>query len=192
LKDPDTDDLDDGWDDPEPGVPSKAVVSAVESDGLDDLDAGWDDGEPFAAGVARGHETAARVARASPDRLSKRERRAFERKKRALDEKRRTERRAEEKRERREQARRAAEVCEAERREAAERTERARREKPAKPSPEPSAGKPKAARAKRRAAEAVTNPETTRRRRFAMPNGGWIIVVLAFITLATAWYAFGR
>ena len=191
MKDTDADDLDAGWDDPEPAVPSGPRVSVAEAEDLEDLDAGWDDGPELAVPRAEGQGASPVVARVRTDRLSKRERRAFERNKRVLGEKRRTERRAEEKRERREQARRAAEQREAERREALARAERARSEQKARRSAESDASSSKAARPRRRSTGPAARPNSGPRQRFAMPNGGWIIVVIALITLATAWYAFG-
>jgi hypothetical protein len=191
LKDTDADDLDAGWDDPEPAAPSGPRVSVAEADDLDDLDAGWDDGPELAEPRTEGQGTSSVVARTRTDRLSKRERRAFERNKRVLGEKRRAERRAEEKRERRERARRAAEQREADRREALSRAERARSEQKARRAAESDASSSKSARPRRHSAEPSAKPHSGPRRRFTMPNGGWIIVVIALITLATAWYAFG-
>jgi hypothetical protein len=191
LKATDADDLDAGWDDPEPVAPSGPQVSASEADDLEDLDAGWDDGPERAVPRMDAQGPSPAVARPRTDRLSKRERRAFERNKRLLGEKRRAERRAEEKRERREKSRRAAEQREAERRETLARAERARSEQKARRSAESSASSSKAARPRRRSAEPLATPASGPPPRFTMPNGGWIIVVIALITLATAWYAFG-
>jgi cobalamin biosynthesis Mg chelatase CobN len=191
LKDTDADDLDAGWDDPEPVVPPGPRVSVAGADDLEDLDAGWDDGPVLTAPRTDGQGPSPHVARVRTDRLSKRERRAFERKKRALGEKRRAERRAEEKSERREKARRAAEQREAERRGALARAERSRSEQKTKRSAETGVSSPKEARPRRRSAEPAAKPHSGPRQRFTMPNGGWIIVVIALITLATAWYAFG-
>jgi hypothetical protein len=197
LKDPDTDSLDAGWDespsDPAPGPD----VSVASSSDIDELDAGWDDApsDPaIASSEARseGLVAPARSPRARPEQMSKRERRAFERKKRALGEKRRAERRAEEKDERQKALRRAADERETERRQARERTEAVRREREPKRSSEPRAPKAGKPRPRERSPETLPKAETRSKRGFVMPNGGWIVFVIGLITLGTAWYAFGR
>jgi cobalamin biosynthesis Mg chelatase CobN len=191
LKATDADDLDAGWDDPEPVAPSGPQVSAPEADDLEDLDAGWDDGPERAVPRVDGQGPSPAVARVRTERLSKRERRAFERNKRLLGEQRRAAPRAEENNERSEKARRAAHPRAAARREALARAERSRSEQKAIRSAESGTSSSKAARPRRRSAEHSAKPRSVPRRRFTMPNGGWIIVVIALITLATAWYAFG-
>jgi len=192
LKDTEADDLDAGWDDPEPVAPSGPQVSVPKAEDLEDLDAGWADGPDLAGPRMDAEGASPHAGRARTDRMNKRERRAFERKKRLEGEQRRAERRAEEKRERRDRVRLAQEKREAERREALARAERSRSEEKARRSAESDARAPKAARPRRRSAEPVAKPGSGPRPGFTMPNGGWIIVVIALITLATAWYAFGR
>jgi hypothetical protein len=166
-----------------------------------DLDAGWDEAASSApppvgresppGDFAASRKEGGGVVRR--ERLSKRERRELEREQRRLGEKRRAERRAEEKRARKDAARRAAEQREAERREALERAARLERAERKKRSKARAASRSsKASRTRDDAADHTEPAETPRRRRFVMPNGGWIIVVIALITLGTAWYAFGR
>jgi type IV secretory pathway VirB10-like protein len=190
LKDPEIEKLDDGWDDAPSDPPAAVAASAGPPEELDDLDAGWDDASSDAPPPALGREPAGRDGAVRPARMTKRERRAFEREKRMLGEKRRAERRADEKRERKEALRREGEERAAERRRTAEREE-ARRVAEAKRSSERRAARPRKSRGSERSAETQPKAET-RSRRFVMPNGGWIIVVIGLVTLGTAWYAFGR
>ena len=192
LKDPDTENLDAGWDDvASDAAPAPTGISAQPAGDLEDVDAGWDETPPSAP-LALGHERAEAPGGGAVrrDRLSKRERRELERQMRSRGEKRRSERRAEEKRARKEAQRRAAEERSAERREALERSarlERAERKKRAKAS-----RSEKSQRSHEHVALDSKKSGSSRRPRFQMPNGGWIIVVIALITLGTAWYAFGR
>jgi hypothetical protein len=208
LKDPDTENLDSGWDDV-PSVPAKApIVTSAPPAGLAEVDAGWDDSssddavseevlpvtKPAAATSPRFETNAA----TRPERLSKRERRAFERQKRLESDRRRAERKLEEKRARKEAARRSAEEREAERRAARERAERAR----LKEARRSQKSRSRAESAPRRAEksrkrddderEAPPSAEARSHRRFTMPNGGWIVFAIGLITLGTAWFAFSR
>jgi len=213
LNDPDTENLDAGWDDVPSEPPVAPSLSAPPSGELDDVDAGWDDvpsdAPPKVApapvlrapaqrkpkkqpAVTPTPEPAPRVNAARPEHMTKRERRAFERQKRLDAEKRRAARRADEKRERKEEARRTAEQREAERREARELVVSARRseKKRARERPEPRVAKSQHTEASGR--ENTSKTKQHERRRFAMPSGGWIVFVIGLITLGTAWFAFGR
>jgi type IV secretory pathway VirB10-like protein len=190
LKDPDTENLDAGWDDVLPDAPPAPTgLSAEPAGDLEDLDSGWDE-TPSSAPSPVGRERAEGGGVARRDRLSKRERRELERQMRARGNKSRAERRAEEQRARKEAQRRAAEERAAERREALERAarlERAERKKRAKA--ESRSRSEKGQRSREQGTGEAKNQGSARRRRFQMPNGGWIIVVIAMITLGTARYA---
>jgi len=215
LKDPDTENLDAGWDDAPSEPPLAASLSAPPPAELDDVDAGWDDAPsdappslpPAPAPVVRAPaakrakqqpaavakpEPAPRANAARPGRMSKRERRAFERQKRVESEKRRSTRRADEKRERQEEARRAAAQREAERREAQERAERSRRAEKKRTKRRAESRPEESERDEGSVRETPPKNKQRERRRFAMPNGGWIVFVIGLITLGTAWFAFGR
>jgi predicted ribosome quality control (RQC) complex YloA/Tae2 family protein len=167
-------------------------VSALSGEALDDVDAGWDDAPSDASPIPVAVESAGRTVAVRPNRMSKRERRAFEREQRTQSRKRRAERRAEDKRERMEALRRAAQEREAERKKALERAEAARKKEEKRRAKKRSAAVSGNARhAPERSRETESEP-LARRRRFQMPNGGWIVFVIGLITLGTAWYAFAR
>jgi hypothetical protein len=203
------DDVDAGWDASPPVAPPLAAEAPRAKDGArgtspvrPSVDA------PLAGAAARKSEAfvvrkqevlrapAPAVAKGGgtrPERLGKRERRAFERQKRAESDKRRAERKAEEKRARKAAARHSAERREAERREARERSEKTRRREPAEPARPASKRRSESVRpGEERPSEARPEAAARSRRRFVMPNGGWIVLVIAFITLGTAWFAFSR
>jgi len=163
LKDPDSENLDAGWDDLDPVAPPVPSIASEQPEGLDELDDGWDEASP--------DEPRAEVPGGRPVGSSKR-----------LG-----------KRERQEAARRAAAEHEEERRRALERRERERKkEERPKRRREDSPGRVTRKSRSEAATPRARDSEERPRKRFEMPNGGWIIVVIALITLATAWYAFWR
>jgi hypothetical protein len=192
VKDPDIENLDAGWDDAPSDAPRAPTVSALSGDELDDVDAGWDDAPSDAPPVEAGSERPLRTVAVRPNRLSKRERREFEREQRTQKQKRRAERRAEEKRERLEALRRSTEQREAERRKAREQAEAVRKKEAKRRSKQRSAAGPDGMSRSHEPSAQTEGEPLARRRRFVMPNGGWIVFVIGLITLATAWYAFGR